>query len=158
MGYALLKLLHLGSVVIWVGGMFFALFCLRPAAMSLPPPVRVPFMADALGRFFSIVLWVALAAVGSGVAMVMRVGQVTRQTGAPFNMTLDWMAMAVLGVVMLAIFGHIRFALYKRLQRAVAAQDWPAGGAALGSIRTWVGVNLAIGMLIVVIVLVGAVS
>ncbi len=158
MAYALLKLLHLGSVVIWVGGMFFALFCLRPAAMSLPPPTRVPFMADALGRFFNIVLWLALAAIGSGVAMVMRVAQTTRQTGAPFNMTLDWMVMSVLGLVMLAIFGHIRFALYKRLQRAVAAQDWPAGGAALGAIRTWVGVNLAIGALIILVVLLGTVS
>jgi uncharacterized membrane protein len=158
MAYALLKLLHLASVVVWVGGMFFALFCLRPAAMSLPPPVRVPFMAGVLGRFFNIVLWVALAALGSGVAMVMRVAQTTRQTGAPFNMTLDWMAMAVLGLVMLAIFGHIRFALYKRLQRAVAAQDWPAGGAALGSIRLWVEVNLGLGTLIILIVLLGAVS
>lgn len=156
--YALLKLLHLGSVVIWIGGMFFAHFCLRPAAMSLPPPVRVPFMADVLGRFFAIVLWLSFAAVGSGVAMVMRVAQTTRQTGAPFHMTLDWMAMSVLGLVMLGIFGHIRFALYKRLQQAVAAQDWPAGGAALGAIRTWVGVNLVIGTLIIVIVLLGAVS
>jgi len=156
--YALLKLLHLGSVVVWIGGMFFAHFCMRPAAMNLPPPVRVPFMADALGRFFAIVLWLSLAAVGSGVAMVMRVAQTTRQTGAPFHMTLDWMAMSVLGLVMLAIFGHIRFVLYKRLQRAVAAQDWPAGGAALGVIRSWVMVNLVIGTLIVVIVLLGAVS
>ena len=158
MGYALLKLLHLGSVVIWVGGMFFALFCLRPAAMSLPPPTRVPFMADALGRFFNIVLWVALATIGSGVALVMRVAQTTRQTGAPFNMTLDWMVMAVLGLVMLAIFGHIRFALYKRLQRAVTAQDWPAGGAALGAIRTWVAVNLGLGALIILVVLLGTMS
>jgi uncharacterized membrane protein len=158
MGYALLKLLHLGSVVVWIGGMFFALFCLRPAAMSLPPPVRVPFMADALGRFFAIVLWVGLAATGSGVAMVVRVAQATRQTGAPFNMTMDWMAMSVLGLVMLGIFGQIRFSFYKRLQRAVVAQDWPAGGAALALIRTWVGVNLALGTLIILIVLMGTAS
>ncbi len=158
MAYALLKLLHLGSVVIWVGGMFFALFCLRPAAMSLPPAVRVPFMADALGRFFNIVVVVALAAIGSGVAMVMRVAQTTRLTGASFNMTLDWMVMSVLGLVMLAIFGHIRFVLYKRLQRAVVAQDWAAGGVALGFIRTWVAVNLGIGTLIVLVVLLGAMS
>jgi uncharacterized membrane protein len=156
MGYALLKLLHLSSAVIWIGGMFFALFCLRPAAMTLEPAVRVPFMANALGRFFSVVVWVALAAMGSGAAMVARVGQTTRQTGAPFNMPADWMAMAALGFLMLAVFGHIRFALHKRLQRAVAAQDWKAGGAALTEIRFWVGVNLAFGALIVVIVVLGA--
>ena len=156
MGYALLKLLHLGSAVVWIGGMFFALFCLRPAAMALEPPVRVPFMAQALGRFFAVVLWLALAAIASGAAMVMIAARTTRVTGAPFNMPADWMAMAGLGVLMFLIFGHIRFALYKRLQRAVAAQDWPAGGAALTEIRFWVGANLALGALIVVIVVLGA--
>ncbi len=156
MAYALLKLLHLGSAVVWIGGMFFALFCLRPAAMTLEPPVRVPLMAQALGRFFSIVLWLALAALASGTAMVMRAAQAARITGAPFHMPVDWMAMAGLGVLMFLIFGHIRFALYKRLQRAVTAQDWPAGGAALSEIRFWVGANLALGTLIIVVVVLGA--
>jgi len=156
MGYALLKLLHLGSVVIWIGGMFFALFCLRPAAATLEPQVRVPFMAKVLGGFFSIVLWLALAAIASGVAMVVWVAQTARSTGAPFNMPADWMAMAALGLLMLAIFGHIRFALYKRLQRAVTAQDWKAGGAAITEIRFWVGANLSLGALIIVIVVLGA--
>ena len=35
------------------------------------------------------------------------------------------------------------------LSRAVEASDWPAGGAALASIRTWVGINLAIGVVII---------
>ena len=64
-------------------------------------------------------------------------------------MPLAWTLMATLGLVMVAIFGHIRFALFKRLQRAVALSDWAAGGQALGSIRTWVGVNLALGAITV---------
>ena len=158
MGYALLKLLHWGSIVIWLGGMFFTLFCLRPAVASLPPQVRVPFMADVLGRFFTVVLWAGLAALGSGVAMLVRVAQTTRQTGAAFNAPADLITMGVLGLVMLAIFGHIRFALYKRLQRAVTALDWPAGGAALNEIRFWVGINLSLGALILVVVALGAMS
>ena len=156
MGYALLKLLHLLSVVVWIGGMSFTLFCLRPAAATLEPQVRVPFMADVLGRFFSAVLWMALVAIASGAAMVVRVAQTTRTTGAPFNMPADWMAMAALGLLMAAIFGHIRFALYKRLQRAVAASDWKAGGAAITEIRFWVGANLSLGALIIVVVVLGA--
>ena len=73
-------------------------------------------------------------------------------------MPVEWMVMASLGVLMFAIFGHIRFALYKRLSRAVTAQDWPAGGAALASIRFWVMVNLAFGVVIVAVTLLGAVS
>jgi len=53
----------------------------------------------------------------------------------------------------MAIFGHIRFALLRRLQRAVAASDAPAGGRALASIRSWVAVNLALGLAIVVVTL-----
>ena len=67
-------------------------------------------------------------------------------------MPLSWTLMATIGLVMMAIFGHIRFALYKPLRVAVAASDWAAGGKALASIRTLVGVNLALGVLTVAIV------
>ena len=54
---------------------------------------------------------------------------------------------------MMAIFGHIRFALFKRLQRAVAATDWAAGGKALASIRSLVALNLGLGVLTVAVAL-----
>jgi uncharacterized membrane protein len=66
--------------------------------------------------------------------------------------------MAGLGLLMVAIFGHIRFALFKRVQRASAAQDWAAGGAALKAIRDWVAVNLTIGVVIVVVVIAGTMT
>lgn len=151
--YATLKLLHVLSIVVWVGGMVFAHFFLRPAAMELPPPQRVPLMHGVLKRFFAAVLVAIAVVLATGLWMIGRVAKGTVQAGLPFNMPLDWTLMAALGVLMMAIFAHIRFALYKRLGKAVAAQDWPAGGAALASIRTWVGVNLAIGVLIVVFTL-----
>jgi uncharacterized membrane protein len=52
---------------------------------------------------------------------------------------------------MIAIFGYIRFVLYKRLTLAVTASNWAAGGAAMASIRTWVGINLAIGWVIIAV-------
>ena len=151
--YATLKLLHVLSIVVWVGGMVFAHFFLRPAAMALPPPQRVPLMHGVLRRFFAAVLVAVAVVLATGLWMIGRVAKETVQAGLTFNMPLDWTLMAALGVLMMAIFAHIRFALYKRLDRAVAAQDWPAGGAALGSIRTWVGVNLGIGLLIIVFTL-----
>jgi uncharacterized membrane protein len=54
---------------------------------------------------------------------------------------------------MVAIFMHIRYALYRRLSRAVTAADWPAGGAAMAQIRECVGVNLALGMLVLLVTL-----
>ena len=64
----------------------------------------------------------------------------------------------VLGVLMLAIFGHLRFGLYPRLVRAVAGQAWPAGAAALQTIRRWVMLNLGLGIVVVVVTLLGASS
>jgi uncharacterized membrane protein len=57
--------------------------------------------------------------------------------------------MAALGLVMMAVFGHIRFALFKRLNAGVNAQDWAAAGKALGQIRPLVALNLALGVVIV---------
>lgn len=147
--YAILQLIHVLAIVVWVGGMVFAHFFLRPAAQFLEPPQRIRLMHGVLQRFFSAVLVVIVLVLATGLWMIGRVAKESVQAGLSFNMPLDWMIMATLGILMMAIFGHIRFALFKRLTRAVAASDWPAGGAALASIRTWVGINLAIGVVII---------
>ena len=147
--YNLLKLVHLLSVIVWIGGMVFAHFFLRPAAQALEAPERVRLMHAVLERFFTAAAVAIVAVLGSGLWMIGRVAKQTVQSGGSFSMPLAWTLMATLGLVMVAIFGHIRFALFKRLQRAVALSDWAAGGQALGSIRTWVGVNLALGAITV---------
>ena len=156
--YAALKSIHLLSIIVWIGGMVFVQFFLRPAVASLEAPQRVRLMHEVLGRFFNAVLWAAGLTLASGLWMIGRVAKAAVQSGGNFSMPLEWTVMAALGIVMIGIFGHIRFALYKRLSRAVTAAAWPAGGAALASIRTWVMVNLVIGVAIVVITLLGLVS
>jgi uncharacterized membrane protein len=151
--YAILKTLHVLSIVVWVGGMAFAHFFLRPAVASLDPPVRVRLMHDVLGRFFKAVLAVSLLTLASGVWMLGRVAKQAVQSGGSFEMPLAWTLMTVLGVAMVAIFMHIRFALYKRLNAAVAASDWSAGGNALAQIRRWVSVNLGLGVVVLVVTL-----
>ncbi|MBF5004688.1 CopD family protein [Diaphorobacter caeni] len=144
-----LKLIHLFSIVIWVGGMFFAHFFLRPAVQALEAPVRVKLMRDVLGRFFQVVLILVLLVLVSGFGMIGEMHRMAAGAGAKFNMPLSWIVMSVLGLIMVAVFGHIRFALYKRLNTAVEAGNWAAGGAALGSIRKWVAFNLALGLVII---------
>ncbi|WP_374412424.1 CopD family protein [Hydrogenophaga sp.] len=151
--YATLKLLHVLSIVVWVGGMVFAHFFLRPAAIQLPPPQRLPLMHGVLRRFFAAVVVAVLVVFITGGAMIGRAARESVQAGLSFNMPLDWSIMAVLGVAMMAVFGHIRFSLFRRLGRAVDAQDWAAGAAELARIRTWVGVNLATGVVIIVVTL-----
>lgn len=136
--YDLLLLAHVLSVTLWVGGMAFAHFFLRPAAQALEPPQRLPLLRGVLGRFLNAAGVAVLVVLASGGAL-MALGA----TGRSIH------AMAVGGVVMAAIYGHVRFALYPRLVRAVAAQDWPAGGAAMQSVRRWVAGNLALGVAVI---------
>jgi len=147
--YNLLKLSHVLSVLVWVGGMVFAHFFLRPAVTALPPPERLRLMHDVLGRFFKVVFFLSTWVVMSGVWMIGRVAKEAVQGGGAFHMPLSWTVMAALGVVMWLIFGHIRFALYKRFSRTVTATEWPQAAEALASIRLWVTVNMVLGLVTV---------
>ena len=146
---ALLKAVHVLAVVVWVGGMAVADFFLRPSLAVLEPPQRVRLMHAVMGRFFAAVLWAAGLILASGLWIIGRVARQAAQSGGSFAMPLDWIVMSVLGLVMIAIFGHIRFGLYRRLDRAVQAGDIPAGGAVLAQIRRWVGLNLALGLALI---------
>jgi len=137
--------LHALGAVIWVGGLFFAHQALRPAAMALDPPQRLPLMADALGRFFR---WVALAIAAllvSGYAMLF--GVMGGFAGAGIAVHI----MHLTGLVMVAIYLHVYFAPYRRLKNAVAAQDWPVAGRNLAQIRGFVTVNMPLGLVTVAI-------
>jgi uncharacterized membrane protein len=140
MGLAVL--LHVVAAVIWVGGMFFAYMFLRPVAASqLEPPARLTLWVGVFGRFFPWV-WASVAVIlASGFWMIFAV------FGGMGSVGLYVHAMLGLGVLMMLIFFHVFFAPYGRLKRAVAAQDWPAGGKALSQIRMLVGINTLIGLL-----------
>jgi uncharacterized membrane protein len=151
--YALLKTVHVLSIVLWVGGMVFAHFFLRPSLVLLEPPQRLRLMHEVLRRFFAAVGVAALLTLFTGLWMIGRVAKQAVQSGGSFAMPLDWTVMAVVGVLMVALFGHIRFVLFKRLAVAVKAQDWPAGGTALAKLRLWVTVNLGLGLGVIAVAL-----
>ena len=149
--YNTLKLAHVLSIIVWIGGMVFAHAFLRPAVQALEPPERVRLMHDVLARFLNAVSVAVVVVLGSGIWMIGNVARQAAQTGGKFSMPLGWTVMATLGLVMIAIFGHLRFALFKRLQRAVTAGNWPDGGKALSSILTVVVINLALGVVVVAV-------
>lgn len=131
----ILLLLHVASVSVWVGGMFFAYFCLRPAAAQvLQPPQRLPLWAATLGRFLRFVAWALVLIVPSGFAMLLQTGFRLAPPG--------WHVMLVLGLLMAAVFGYVYAILYPRLRRDCDAGAWPAAAATLNRIRHLVGVNL----------------
>jgi uncharacterized membrane protein len=154
--YDVLKTVHVLSIVLWVGGMMFAHWFLRPAALQLDSESRFRLMQDVMGRFFKAVLIASLLVLVTGFWMIGRVAKQTVQAGLSFEMPLSWTIMSILGTIMVAIFMHIRFALYKRLREAVQFATWDKAAAASASIRTWVAVNLGLGILIVLVALLGA--
>ena len=151
MFYATLKALHLLSIIFWVGGMAFAHFCLRPAVAALEPPIRLALMHAVLRRFFAVVAASILIALVSGLGMMGIFSSSAAQANVALKMPVGWMVMAALGSLMMLLFGHIRFVLFKRLRLAVRESKWSAAAAALASIRVWVRANLAIGLVVVVV-------
>ena len=139
---ALTLILHVLSVVIWVGGMFFAYMCLRPIATSqLEPPVRLQLWVGVFGKFFPFV-WIAVILLPlTGYIMISNLYD--GMGNAPLYVHI----MNGLGSLMIFVYLHVFFAPYQRLKRAVAAQDWPTGGKALAQIRMLVGINTTLGLL-----------
>ncbi|MBG9390105.1 CopD family protein [Caenimonas aquaedulcis] len=137
MPHQLLLFIHVTGVIVWVGGMVFAYFCLRPAAAStLEPPQRLPLWSAAFGRFFLLVRVAVAAILLSGGAMMYLRGFA--------NAPIGWHVMLLLGLVMAAIFLYIDRMLYPKLRSHVEAAQWPQGAAVLNRIRQGVAVNLVL--------------
>ncbi|MDD3884738.1 MAG: CopD family protein [Gallionella sp.] len=137
---AILKLLHLLSAVIWVGGMFFAYVILRPAAVDvLQPPERLRLWRNVFQRFFVWVWAVVGLILVSGLGMLHSYGD-----SAPLYVHV----MLGGGILMVLIYAYVYFSLYKSLARGVLAEEWKTAGGVLGQIRRWVGINLTLGLLI----------
>lgn len=153
--YAFLLFLHVLAVTVWVGGMFVMHFAVRPGAVEqLAPPQRVPLLAAILRRFF---LWVSvsiLVLLGSGLLMFVGMGMAAGAASMGENTFLEGMRMAhpsvhamfFTGIVMIAVFIYVRLSAFARLQRAVAAQDWPQAAEMLEQIRLLVATNLVLGI------------
>ena len=141
MGIAML--LHVLSATVWVGGMFFAFVCLRPAAGELDPSHRLQLWAGVLTRFFRWV-WLAIALLlVTGFWMVFEVLGGLKTVGPHVHLMLG------LGVLMMLLAAHVYFAPLRRLRQAVAGSHWTDAGKRLNQIRIFIGVNLALGLIVV---------
>ena len=137
--------LHVLSDVIWVGGMFLAYMAVRPAAMALEPPQRLTLWKGIFQRFFP---WVWAC-----VALLLATG--FWMMGLLPKVPVYVMVMAFIGILMSAVFVYIYFVPFGQLRRAVAAQDWKSGGAALNTIRQFVGMNLVLGLINIAVAMLG---
>lgn len=140
--------LHILATVIWVGGMFFAHVALRPAVVTLPPPVRFPLVTATLATFFR---WVAAA-----VVMIVVTGFMMIFAKGGFAVVgVHVHAMTALGLVMVSIYGFIVAVPFPRARAAVASSAWETAGLALTQVRRLVGVNLVLGLVTLTVAILG---
>ena len=144
---SLLLCLHLLAAAFWVGGMATMHFAVRPAAVAtLQPPLRLPLMAAALTRFFAGVTIAIVVLWASGLAMVMLAGG---------RMHWSVHAMLTLALVMTAVYLRIRLAPWPKLKAALAASEWPVAAKQLDRIRHMVAMNLAMGVAVFAVAIIG---
>lgn len=143
---ALVYTLHVLSAVLWVGGMFFAWMILRPAVIAaLEGPVRLKLWLQVFARFF---VWVWCAVI---MLPVTGIGMININFSGFQTAPRYVQVMIGLYVVMVALFLRISTLNLPELRKAVAAEQWPVGVAALGKIRRLVGINLLIGIAVIAI-------
>lgn len=137
--------LHILGAVVWVGGMFAAYVCLRPATAMLEGPQRLQLWRSFFTKFFPWV-WVSVVLLlGSGYWMLITTFGGFK--GAPLYINL----MQALGLVMVALFVWLFHGPWLKFKRAVDAQDWPAAALHLKRIGQIIQANLPLGLIVLVI-------
>jgi len=144
--YDYAKLLHLIAGIVWMGGMTFMLFALRPAALvSLDAQPRALLMGEVWKRFYILVLLSIVALFTTGTHLYTATFRAAKLAVGQGSVPLGWNIMLVLGLIMMLIFGHIYFAGFKKYKRAVAAGEWPVAAKAAGLMHTMTLINFTLG-------------
>jgi len=126
--------------------MFFAWMILRPAVIAaLEGPMRLKLWVQVFPRFF---VWVWCAVI---MLPVTGIGMININFSGFQTAPRYVQVMIGLYVVMVALFLRISTLNLPQLQKAVAAEQWAEGAAALGGIRRLVGINLLVGIAVVAI-------
>jgi uncharacterized membrane protein len=143
--------LHQLASVVWVGGMFFAHFALRPTLkQALEPQARLQVVLGVFRRFFPWV-WLSIATLwitGGWVTLAVLQGRVG----------LHVSAMMAIALVMTLVFVYLFFVPYRRMRHSVEQEVWRSASTAFDRIRQLMAINLTLGILTVVIAVSGPVA
>jgi uncharacterized membrane protein len=146
MSFSIAITLHILASIIWIGGMFFAHFMLRPSAIeTLEPPLRLPLWVAVFTRFF---FWVWIASITlpiTGYWMIFSIFGGMENTGNYIHI------MSLTGIIMLIIYAYLFFKPFQALRLAVAEKNYLLGGKHINSIRILVTTNLYLGLFTVII-------
>lgn len=133
--------IHILSITVWVGGMFFALAVLRPSLGTLEPAQRIALHNRVFRRFF-LVIWHAMpVALLSGFAMAFGLfGGLAGFSRLPWNVQ----TMMAIGIIMAVIFLLIVFGPYRRFRAAISSAR---AADAVERMRRLIEINLILGII-----------
>ncbi|MBT2333332.1 CopD family protein [Variovorax paradoxus] len=149
MPHVILLFIHLLAAAFWVGGMATLHFAVRPSAVAtLEPPLRLRMMAATLRRFFVGVDAAVTLLFVTGVGMIMVTGGFR---------SVHWRVEAMMGIalVMAGIYVYIRASVFRALRRAVEEGAWPVAAGRLDMVRKLVSLNLAFGVAVFGVAIMG---
>jgi len=142
---AIALIFHVLAAVVWVGGMFAAYVCLRPAAGSLEAPQRLTLWRNFFAKFFPWVWVSVIALLATGYWMLLTT--FGGFAGAPIYVNL----MQAVGWIMVLLFAWLFHGPWLKFKRAVDAQDWAMAGSQLNRIRDIIRVNMPLGLIVVAV-------
>ncbi len=135
--------LHILGAVVWVGGLFFIYFALRPAVLDMDLADRLGLWRKCLDNFFPW-LWGAIAALlGSGYGLIIAFPDEVEGTHV--------VIMQVLGWIMILIFGHTYFSPYRLMGEALDRGDTNGAARQIEKFRLTLIANLALGLITVLV-------
>jgi uncharacterized membrane protein len=140
--------LHQLATIVWIGGMFFAHFALRPTIkQTLEPPARIQVALGVFRRFFPWV-WVSIATLWvSGLWIAIDVYEK--------NVGLHVHIMMGIAFVMTLVFVYLYVVPYQAMRAAVEYENWRWASAKFSRIRKLMAVNLMLGLLTAIVAVTG---
>ena len=146
---ALIFWVHMLAAVVWVGGMVFNLFVVRPSMGVVDLPQRLKLADNILRRFIPVV-WISVGLlVFTGFLMTLkRVAsfEILLKTGYGNILILKLGVVAV----MISIVALIRYSLLPRFESLIDSQSSDLKNV-LGQMVTLVKVNLVLGVLVLLL-------
>ncbi|MBF0384158.1 MAG: hypothetical protein HQL69_24360 [Magnetococcales bacterium] len=140
---------HFIAALIWVGGMFFTHFVLRPSAEFLSLPEKINLWSRVLQRFLAIIWFAIIVLPLSGYWMVFS------YFGGWEDLGLHIYIMQVVGWTMIIIFIYVFFGPFREMKIRIKEELFPEAGMFMLKIRKLVGFNLFLGIVNVVTAVAG---
>lgn len=133
--WSLVLALHIISIALWIGGIFYAVAILRPSLGLLDATQRNSIMLQTLARFFKGLTHAIPTALISGWLLILHEGGFAN---VPWTVN----AMQGFGILMALLFVRLYFGPYQKVRRAIRPQ-----ASAFDSIRLQMVAIMALGFL-----------